>query len=77
MARSSTLISSPSDLRLDVVVDRRGLGEGAEHVERRQRPGGRLNAARLRGDVEPQPLEQLELALEDALVGAEHLPSYS
>ena len=37
-------------VRLDVVVDRGGLGERGEHVERRQRARGRLNPRRLGGD---------------------------
>jgi hypothetical protein len=61
------------DVRLDVVVDRRRFGERAEHVERRQRAGGRLDARRLGRDLASQALEDLQLALEDPLVGAEHL----
>ena len=61
------------DVRLDVVADRGSFGERGEHVERRQRARRGLDARRLGGDLPAQPLEDLELALEDALVGAEHL----
>jgi hypothetical protein len=36
------------NLRLDVVVDGRALGEGSEHVECRERARGRLNPRCLR-----------------------------
>ena len=50
-----------------------GVGQRAEHVEHGQRPRGVLHARRLGGDRRAQRLEDLELALEDALVGAQHL----
>ena len=60
-------------VRLGVVVDGRRFGERGEHVERGQGARGGLNARRFGGDRRAQRLEQLELALEDPLVGAEHL----
>ena len=61
------------DVRLDVVVDGGGLGEGREHIESRDGAGGRLDARRFCSHTAPQVIEQLELALDDPLVGAEHL----
>src|SRR3989442_3517082 len=61
------------DLWLDVVVDRGVFRQRREHVERRQRARRRLNPRRLFGNGSWQYLESLKLALEDALVGAEHL----
>ena len=61
------------DVRLDVVVDRGGLGQRRQHVERGERARRRLNPRRLGGHRRAQRLEDLELALEDALVGAEDL----
>ena len=58
---------------LDVVVDGRRFGERGEDVERRQRPCRRLNPRRLGGDGAPQLVEDLQLAFDDALVGAQHL----
>ena len=60
-------------VRLRVVVDRRRLGQRGQRVERGQRARRVLDARRLRGDLGAQPLEQLDLPLEDPLVGAEHL----
>ncbi len=45
----------------------------AEDVERGQRACGVLNARRFGGDAAAQVLEDLQLALEDSLVGAEYL----
>ena len=44
-----------------------------EHIERRERARGVLDARRLGRDRLAQRLEDLQLALEDPLVGAEHL----
>jgi hypothetical protein len=49
------------------------LGQRRQDVEGGQRPRRRLDARRLGADHGPQPLEDVELALEDPLVGAEHL----
>ena len=57
--------------RLRVVQRGRRVGQGAEHVERREGPGRVLNPRRRRRDLRPQRLEDRELALEDLLVGAE------
>ena len=60
-------------VRLGVVGERGGLGQAGQHVQRRQGAGGVENARRLGGHTCAQRLEELELALEDPLVGAEHL----
>src|SRR5919197_272503 len=57
----------------DVVVDGRDLAERREDVECRERARGRLNPRRFGRDSRDQTVEDLEFALEDALVGAEHL----
>ena len=59
-------------VRLDVVRKRSGFGEAGKDVERSQRARRFLNARRFGGDPGAQLLEQLDLALEDPLVGAEH-----
>ena len=48
-------------------------GESGQHVQRRQRTRGVLDARRLGRNRLPQGFEDLQLALEDPLVGAEHL----
>ena len=58
-------------VRLDVVVDGRRLREGRQHVERGQGSRGLLDPRRLAADAVAQPFEDLELALENPLVGAE------
>ena len=60
-------------VRLGVVADRRGFGEAGEHVERGQRARGVENPRRFGGHALSQRFEELELAFDDALVGAEHL----
>ena len=60
-------------VRLGVVGDRRGLGQRRQHVERRQGARRVLDPRRLGGHARAQLLEDLQLALEDPLVGAEHL----
>ena len=61
------------DVRLGEVRDRGRLGEAGEHVERRQRTRGVLDARRFRRHRRAQRLEDRQLALENPLVGAEHL----
>ena len=58
---------------LRVVADRGGLGQRGEHVARSDSPCRRLDRAGHRRDLGPQRLEQLDFALENPLVGAEHL----
>src|SRR6185503_317809 len=60
-------------VRLGVIGDGRGLGERSEDVEGRQRASGVLDARRLSSYATSQVLEDLQLALEDPLVCAEHL----
>ena len=57
---------------LRVVEDRGRLGQRREHVERRERPRGVLEPRRFRGDRRPNAVEDLDLALENPLVCAEH-----
>ena len=59
--------------RLGVVVQAGGLGERREHVERGEPARRVLHPRRFRGDPPPQRLEELDLALDDPLVGAEDL----
>ena len=59
--------------RLGVVLGGCRLGERREDVERSQPPSGLLNPRRLGGDAGAQPLEDRDLELETALVGAEDL----
>ena len=61
------------DVRLDVVVGRRCFGERRQDVDGGQCPRRGLDPGRLGRHRQPEPLEDLELALEDALVGAQHL----
>jgi hypothetical protein len=65
------------DLRLDVVVDGGGSASAASTSSVPQRARGRLDARRLGGDRRAQRLEDLQLALENPLVGAETFSSYS
>ncbi len=58
---------------LGVVADRGGVGQRAEHVEHGQAARRVLDARRLGGHRRAQRLEELELALEDPLVGAQDL----
>ena len=60
-------------VRLDVVRQRGGFRQPRKHVERGQRARRLLNARRLGRDTSAQLFEQLDLALENALVGAQHL----
>jgi hypothetical protein len=60
-------------VRLGVVGDGRRLGERSEDVEGRQGACGVLDARRLGSHATSQVLEDLQLALEDPLVCAEHL----
>ena len=61
-------------VRLGVVSKRRGLGEAGQYVERRPPPRAVASTARRLGrDAGAQRLDQLELAFDAALVGAEHL----
>ena len=60
-------------VRLDVVVDGCALSKSRQHVQGRERAGGRLDSRRFAGNRRPERLEDLQLALEDALVGAQDL----
>ena len=60
-------------VRFRVVRDGGGFRQGRQDVECGQRAGRVLNPRRLRADAGSEPLEDLELALEDSFVGAEHL----
>ena len=60
-------------VRLDVVVDRGRFGQPGQHVERRDGARRVQNARRLAGHARAERLEQLELARQNPLVGAEHL----
>ncbi len=61
------------DVRLREIGHRRGFGEASQHVERRQGARRVLDADRFDGNLAAQRLEDLQLPLEDPLVGAEHL----
>jgi hypothetical protein len=56
---------------LGVVADRRGLGQRREGIERGKRAGGVLDAGRMGGDLSSQRFEDLDFALQDALVRAD------
>ncbi len=60
-------------LRLDVVVDGRAFRERRQDVERAQRARRRLDPGRFGGDGRAQGVEDLQLALDDALVGSQNL----
>ncbi len=60
------------DVRLGVVVDGGALGERGQDVECRDRPRRGLDARRLGRYRGAQRLEDLQLPLENPLVGAEH-----
>ena len=64
-------------VRLDVVRERGRFGQTGEHVERRQRACRLLDAGRFGGDAGAKRVEELDLALENPLVGSEYPFSWS
>ncbi len=61
------------NLGLDVVAGGRAFRQRRQHVERGQRARRRLDSRRLRRDGGAQAREDLQLALQNPLVGAQHL----
>ena len=59
-------------LGLDVIVDGRVFRERRQDVERAQRARRRLDPGRLGGDGRAQGVEDLQLALDNALVGSQN-----
>ena len=59
-------------VRLDVVAERRRFRQPGKHVERGERTRRVLDACGVEGHARAQAFEQLDLALEDALVGAQN-----
>ena len=66
-------IVSVVHVRLDVVVDRRRLGEPGQHVEVGHRPGRILDGRRRRRDLASERLEQTDFPLQNLFVGPQHL----
>ena len=60
-------------MRLDVVIHGGCLGQRREHVDGGNGAGGGLDAWRFSRDGTAQFLEQLQFALDDPLVGTDHL----